>query len=181
MRRSTIRWWTAVAVLGITFPIGHAAGVAAQDRPAMGGEIRPPEGEPEEELGEGEGEEPREGEGTQTAAKRLRDPFRPFTLELRPKRITPPKTPLEQYEIGSLNLVAIIWSRDDPKAMVEDASGTGFTIGIGTPIGPHGGIVKKIDTDRVLVEEEYVDFYGEKKKTEIVIKIEKEGEKTAHQ
>jgi len=106
-----------------------------------------------------------------------RDPFRPFNLALRPKVVETPRTPLEQYNVGSLKLVAVIYDTQNPKAMVEDDSGLGYTIGIGTKIGDQGGVVKLIDPDRVVVEEDFVDFYGEKKKTEIVLRLKPEGEK----
>ena len=106
-----------------------------------------------------------------------RDPFRPFNLSLRPKAVETPKTPLEQYDVGALKLVAVIYDTQNPKAMVEDDTGLGYTIGIGTKIGNQGGLVKTIDPDRVVVEEDFVDFYGEKKKTEIVLRLKPEGEK----
>jgi type IV pilus assembly protein PilP len=114
--------------------------------------------------------------GTADASRASRDPFRPFTLSLRPPKATSPKTPLQQYDLGSLSLVAIIWG-SSPKAMVEDQSGLGYTIGVGTPIGQSGGVVKAIEPDKVVVEEEFVDFYGEKKKSETVLKLKPEGEK----
>jgi Tfp pilus assembly protein PilP len=107
----------------------------------------------------------------------IRDPFRPFHLEVHGTEAREPKTPLERYDLGSLTLVAVIWNVSDPKAMVEDDSGLGYTIGIGTPIGRNGGIVRRIEPDRVIVEEEFVDFYGEKKKKEVVLKLKTEGEK----
>ena len=106
-----------------------------------------------------------------------RDPFRPFNLALRPKIVEAPTTPLEQYSVGSLKLVAVIYDTQNPKAMVEDDAGLGYTIGLGTKIGNQGGVVKTIDPDRVVVEEDFVDFYGEKKKTEIVLRLKPEGEK----
>jgi type IV pilus assembly protein PilP len=106
-----------------------------------------------------------------------RDPFRPFNLALRPKVVEAPTTPLEQYSVGSLKLVAVIYDTQNPKAMVEDDAGLGYTIGLGTKIGNQGGLVKMIDPDRVVVEEDFIDFYGEKKKTEIVLRLKPEGEK----
>ncbi|MBI2963862.1 MAG: pilus assembly protein PilP [Deltaproteobacteria bacterium] len=111
------------------------------------------------------------------AGAALRDPFRPFNLALRPKPVETPKTPLEQYDVGALKLVAVIYDTQNPKAMVEDDSGLGYTVALGTKIGNQGGVVKTIDPDRVVVEEEFVDFYGEKKKTEIVLRLKPEGEK----
>ena len=105
-----------------------------------------------------------------------RDPFRPFNLALRPK-IETPRTPLEQYSVGALKLVAVIYDTQNPKAMVEDDAGLGYTISLGTKVGDQNGVVKIIEPDRVVVEEEFVDFYGEKKKTEIVLRLKPEGEK----
>ena len=107
----------------------------------------------------------------------LRDPFRPFNLALRPKPVETPRTPLEQYDVGALKLVAVIFDTQNPKAMVEDDTGLGYTIGLGMKIGNQGGVVKTIEPDRVIVEEDFVDFYGEKKKSEIVLRLKPEGEK----
>jgi hypothetical protein len=115
--------------------------------------------------------------GGQGAGAALRDPFRPFNLSLRPKAVETPKTPLEQYDVGALKLVAVIYDTQNPKAMVEDDTGLGYSVGIGTKIGNQGGVVKTIDPDRLVVEEDFVDFYGEKKKTEIVLRLKPEGEK----
>ena len=107
----------------------------------------------------------------------LKDPFRPFNLALRPKPVETPRTPLEQYDVGALKLVAVIYDTQNPKAMVEDDTGLGFTVGVGTRIGNQGGVVKVIEPERVIVEEEFVDFYGDKKKSEIVLRLKPEGEK----
>jgi type IV pilus assembly protein PilP len=106
-----------------------------------------------------------------------RDPFRPFNLALRPKPVETPRTPLEQYDVGALKLVAVIYDTQTPKAMVEDDTGLGYTIGVGTKIGNQGGVVKTIEPERIVVEEEFIDFYGEKKKSEIVLRLKPEGEK----
>src|SRR5262249_55532192 len=75
----------------------------------------------------------------------LRDPFRPFNLALRPKPVETPRTPLEQYDVGALKLVAVIYDTQNPKAMVEDDTGLGYTIGVGTKIGNQGGVVRTIE------------------------------------
>ena len=112
-----------------------------------------------------------------SAEKPGRDPFRPFNLALRPRPVETPRTPLEQYDVGALKLVAVIYDTQNPKAMVEDDTGLGYTISVGTKIGNQGGVVRLIDPERVVVEEEFVDFYGEKKKSEIVLRLKPEGEK----
>ena len=114
--------------------------------------------------------------GIPSAAAPARDPFRPIFLT-RKAKVEKPKTPLEQYDVGALKLVAVIYDTQNPKAMVEDDAGLGYTVGIGTAIGNAGGVVKGIEPDRVIVEEEFIDFYGEKKKTQVVLRLKPEGEK----
>lgn len=101
-----------------------------------------------------------------------RDPFRP--LSLKPKasqRARENLSPLERYEIGQLKLVGIIWGIKEPRAMVEDATGLGYILKVGTPIGPNEGRVKAIKPDEIVIEESVVDFYGARKSQEISMKL----------
>jgi type IV pilus assembly protein PilP len=99
-----------------------------------------------------------------------RDPFRP-------PRATPataagtPRTPLERYEIGQLKLVAIIYDTHEPRAVVEDDAGLGYIIKVGTPIGLNGGQVRAIERGQVLVEEDSVDFYGDRHPSSVVLQL----------
>jgi type IV pilus assembly protein PilP len=78
---------------------------------------------------------------------------------------------LERYEIGQLKLVGVVWDVEEPKAMVEDATGLGYIIKVGTPIGANEGKVKSIKPTEVVIEESYTDFYGARKSREISIKL----------
>ena len=99
-----------------------------------------------------------------------RDPFAPMpSRSPQPKK--KPLSPLEQFELGQLKLVGIVWSARDPRAMVEDSNGLGYTIKVGTPIGANDGRVKAINLSEVVVEESYVDFYGARKSREITMKL----------
>jgi type IV pilus assembly protein PilP len=101
-----------------------------------------------------------------------RDPFRPFTLNLRATvRRRDNLSPLERYELGHLKLVGIVWNTKNPTALVEDASGLGYTVRVGTPIGANEGRVVKITPNTVAVEEEYIDLYGAKKKREVSMRL----------
>jgi Tfp pilus assembly protein PilP len=107
------------------------------------------------------------------STKASRDPFRPFTLDLRPEaRI--PVTPLQRYELGQLTVVATVWDVSPPRAMVEDSFGMGYIITLGTPIGRNGGVVTAIEPQRVLVEERVLDFYGREQINRIVMETPKE-------
>jgi len=101
-----------------------------------------------------------------------RDPFRP--LSLKPKasqRARENLSPLERYELGQLKLVAIVWDIKEPKAMVEDGTGLGYVVKIGTLIGPNEGKVKAIKPAEVIIEERFTDFYGAKKSQEVSMKL----------
>jgi Tfp pilus assembly protein PilP len=101
-----------------------------------------------------------------------RDPFRPLTLRAKaPTRARENLSPLERYELGQLKLVAVIWDVKEPRAMVEDAAGLGYIVTRGTLIGPNEGKVKEIKPAEVVVEENYVDFYGARQSREISLKL----------
>ena len=102
-----------------------------------------------------------------------RDPFRPFTLDIRPEtRIQ--MTPLQRYELGQLTVVGTVWEVSPPRAMVEDSVGMGYIVTLGTPIGPNGGIVTAIEPQRVIVEERVLDYYGKEQLNRIVMETPKE-------
>ncbi len=102
-----------------------------------------------------------------------RDPFRPFLLDIRPEA-RPQLTPLQRYELGQLTVVATVWEASTPRALVEDSSGMGYIIGVGTPIGRNGGVVTAIEPQRVIVEERRVDFYGNQQVNRIVMETPRE-------
>jgi hypothetical protein len=94
-----------------------------------------------------------------------RDPFRPFSLDVRSNtRRRENLSPLERFDLGQLNLVAIVWDIKEPRAMVEDAAGLGYVVKVGTPIGSNDGTVKAIHRNQIVVEEFTDDIYGVRKK-----------------
>jgi Tfp pilus assembly protein PilP len=103
-----------------------------------------------------------------------RDPFRPFTLNTRTaqNRKRENLSPLERYELGQLKLVGIIAPNAKTlSALVEDSSGLGYVVKVGTAIGINDGKVVAIRRDAVVVEEIYVDLYGAQKKREVSMKL----------
>ncbi len=103
------------------------------------------------------------------------DPFHPF-LRSKPAPVAKRKivatgkrqrpqhcdTPLECMDVGQLRLVAIVIEGDgENMAMAQDASGIGYVLTAGMPIGYRNGQVVKILSDRVVVEEESEDIRGE--------------------
>jgi hypothetical protein len=113
---------------------------------------------------------------TPADAARQRDPFRPFTLDIRPvlRPQTVQATPLLRYELGQLTVVGTVWEISPPRAMLEDSFGMGYIVTLGTPIGRNGGVITAIEPSRVVVEERTLDFYGKEQVNRIVMETPKE-------
>ena len=101
-----------------------------------------------------------------------RDPFQPLPLKAQAKRRPRENlSPLERYDLGQLQLVGIVWDAKAPRAMVEDAAGLGYVVGVGTPIGPNDGKIQEIKPTEVVIEETYIDFYGARKNRRVSMKL----------
>lgn len=111
------------------------------------------------------------------------DPFKPLFQEKsdvrtpaleRPERIL---TPLEKIELSQIRLVAVLATKNRKFAMVEEASGKGYEVQIGTYMGKNQGRIVEIRDSSILVKEIYRDFKGRLKERVKEIKMhKKEGE-----
>jgi type IV pilus assembly protein PilP len=116
-----------------------------------------------------------EPEPSKYVRKVNRDPFRPSSIQTRTSnRSRDNLSPLERFELGQLKVVGIVWDIKEPRAMIEDTTGLGYTILIGTPIGASEGKVKAINRNEVVVEESFQDFSGKKKTREVLLKLSME-------
>jgi len=111
-------------------------------------------------------------EGPRLAPGR-RDPFRPITLNVRAvsTRRRENLSPLERFEIGQLKLVGVVWNVKEPTALVEDNSGLGYMVKVGTPIGSNDGRIREVRRDSLIVDEFFVDLYGAKKRREVSMRL----------
>ena len=103
------------------------------------------------------------------------DPFRPF-LQLASGKggsKAAPLTPLQNYDISQLKLVAIISGPEGNMALVEDVTGKGYFLKKGTWIGKNDGKVTKVLKDKVIIEEVYQDIFGQTKTNEISLSLHK--------
>jgi Tfp pilus assembly protein PilP len=116
-----------------------------------------------------------EPEPSKYVRKVNRDPFRPSSIQTRTSnRSRDNLSPLERFELGQLKVVGIVWDIKEPRAMIEDTAGLGYTILVGTPIGGSEGKVKAINRNEVVVEESFQDFSGKKKTREVLMKLSTE-------
>jgi Tfp pilus assembly protein PilP len=101
-----------------------------------------------------------------------RDPFRPMTLRAKVvSRNRENLSPLERLDLGQLKIVGIVWDIKEPRAMVEDTSGLGYTVKVGTPIGSNDGKVKAIHRNQIIIEEISADVYGQRKSRDVSMKL----------
>jgi Tfp pilus assembly protein PilP len=104
-----------------------------------------------------------------------RDPFQPQAQSTGPPSLGTARTPLQQFELSQLRLVAIITDASDPKggrAVVEDSAGLGYIVRVETPIGRNDGRVTAIDRDHITIEEWPVNVFGERRRTVIVKELD---------
>ena len=91
-------------------------------------------------------------------------------VDERPKRIL---TPLEKIGLSQIRLVAIIIMKNRQIAMVEEANGKGYEVGIGTYIGKNQGKVTKIKDNSIVIKERVKDYKGRLKERVQEIKLHK--------
>jgi type IV pilus assembly protein PilP len=109
------------------------------------------------------------------------DPFKPLVVEKvetpsgKPKEageaISEGGTPLERMDLAQLKLVALIWNIPQPRAMVEDGTGNGYILSIGTPIGKNKGKIIRITSMGVVVTEKYEAAAGKFKNRDVTLKL----------
>ena len=106
-----------------------------------------------------------------------RDPFVSFSSkgEELTSEDQSPLLPLQRYELGELKMVGVIWGAKGPKALVEDARGTGYTIGIGERVGRSGGVVTRITETEIIVREEFPGVGGRKVARESTLQLTSAG------
>ncbi|MBI3600752.1 MAG: pilus assembly protein PilP [Nitrospinae bacterium] len=85
-----------------------------------------------------------------------------------------PFTPLQEFDLSSIKIVAIIWGDIGNYAMVEAPDGKGYTIKKGIYIGKNRGAVKDITEDAIIIEEKYMDVDKKIKIKTVELKLKKE-------
>jgi len=81
-----------------------------------------------------------------------KDPFRPFFHDdgdHRPRS----NEPLAQFEIEQLRLTAVLVGTATPTALIEDPTGLGHLVRVGTIVGRDGAQVKHIRRGQIVLEQ----------------------------
>ena len=107
----------------------------------------------------------------QSAATIGRDPFRSILFEMRRAEEAAPRAPLEQFDLGQIAVLAVIWDAVKPRALIMDPGGRSFVIEEGSRVGKNSGRVVDIGDNVVLVRETYVNYAGERITKDIAMRI----------
>ena len=109
-----------------------------------------------------------------------RDPFKPLITPQKPTPVIAEEKlscpPLQEYELASLKLVAIIWGELGRKAMLKAPDGRGYTISEDMQVGRNCARVRRIESNAVIIQETHRDTEGHVLKEEVVLRLrEREG------
>jgi Tfp pilus assembly protein PilP len=86
-------------------------------------------------------------------------------------------TPLQRVPITDMKVESIIISSKRSVAHVITPDGKAYIVTVGTPIGRHKGKVVRMNSDEIIVEEQFEDYLGRAFKQETVLGLRpKEGE-----
>lgn len=81
--------------------------------------------------------------------------------------------PLQNEEYSSLKLIGIIWGKLGSIALIETPDGKGHTVEVNDMIGPNYGIIKKIEKNKIIVVEQYINYIEKITKKHQEIKLPK--------
>ena len=110
-----------------------------------------------------------------------RDPFRSFIAIMQETHTPKNKRQrqledTETYELNQYQLTALISGTSNPLAMVEDPTGEGHVLRVGSRIGKNGGRVTRITSTAVVVIEEFRAPTGERVRVPITVKLPEAGQ-----
>lgn len=106
-----------------------------------------------------------------------RDPFKSLILPTKEKAKPGDELPpLQRIDSADLKLTAIIWGQEGYFAMVETPDGKGFVIREGSIVGLNRGVVKKITSRNLTIEEKIKTYLGDARIREVNLELRKREE-----
>ena len=85
-------------------------------------------------------------------------------------------TPLQKMTISEIEkgLKAITWGELGKRAVIEDSTGRGYIVNVGTPAGERSGVITQISSDHLVIQQELWDRKAKKRfPQEFTIKLVK--------
>lgn len=114
----------------------------------------------------------------------LRDPFESYLAVMRQQaqqrsqqwKSDHPREPLEAFDLSTLKLVAIFSMGKKQVAMVEDSTGKGYVVRVGSYMGTSSGRVTKITKDSLILTEKTIAPTGEIVNREVTLTLKEVNE-----
>lgn len=100
-----------------------------------------------------------------------RDPFRSFRFMDEGDEEEKDFGPLADFELAQLELSAVVWDANNPRALILDPGGRSYIVREGSLIGKNQGQVIHIGDNLVLVKETYENLAGEKTTKDVELRI----------
>ena len=98
-----------------------------------------------------------------------RDPFVPLVATKKTAEFF--ENPLEAFDVPQFQVKAVIVGMGETKAMVMAPDGRGYILKVGMRLGKANGLIKDINRERILVEEQYQDLTGKLRKNIQELKV----------
>ena len=181
-KRNSIITCVFALLMGLAFPSGLTVAQSTPETTVNAGKEEPAtpqkkdaEGTSEKETAQGKAAEEKAREEYFYDPTNKVDPFKSFIVVRKEieeeKEKEEPRTYLETLDLSQLTLTAIVLSKKNKWALVQDSKGEGHVINIGTAIGSKRGQVVKILEREVVVREYDTDYRGNEVVTDISLKL----------
>jgi type IV pilus assembly protein PilP len=99
------------------------------------------------------------------------DPFKSYIRRQVTLESDATSSPLERFDLSQLIVMGIIWGVDEPRALVKDPTGKGYIVKAGTPIGKNKGRILRIEDNKVVVKETYLDHLDRATTKEVELEL----------
>lgn len=106
-----------------------------------------------------------------------RDPFKSIIIAVGKRSASDNLPPLQRKELSEMKLIGIVWGGFGHGAVIQTQDGKGYPVRKGTRIGMNNGVISQITNKEVVIEEKYLDIFGETKVRHVVMELhpQKEG------
>jgi len=99
------------------------------------------------------------------------DPFKSWIKKITTLTPESAASPLERFDLTQLQITGIIWDMEGPRALIKDPTGKGYIVDEGTPVGKNKGRIMRIEDNRIIVKETYVDFQDRATTKEVELQL----------
>ena len=99
------------------------------------------------------------------------DPFRSYARRQVTFDNEANSSPLERFDLSQLAVMGIIWGVDEPRALIKDPTGKGYIVRAGTPIAKNKGRILRIEDNKVVVKETYLDHLDRATTKEVELEL----------